>query len=219
VIRKQTPSEQEAFIRANTRASAPPHVPEITLHLADEAYELWHHTQEELEEIGLPPPFWAFAWAGGQGLARYVLDHPKTVRGKRVLDFATGSGLVAIAACKAGAAHVLAADIDPFSAPACRLNMAENGVVFGFTDENLIGTEPEYEVLLAGDVFYDRELASAIEPWFRTLARRGVTVLVGDPGRAYLPRANLERIATYSVSVTRALEDAEVKQTTVWRFL
>src|SRR5512138_3563478 len=156
-------ADPEEFIRANTRLRPVPLVPEIAIFVADEAVPLWHKTEEELEEAGLPPPFWAFAWAGGQGLARYVLDHPKTVRGKRVLDFATGSGLVAIAACKAGAAHVLAADIDPFSAPACRLNMAENGVVFGFTDENLIGTEPEYEVLLAGDVFYDRELASAIE--------------------------------------------------------
>lgn len=216
MIRKQAPSEREAFIRANTRASAPPHVPEITLHLADEAYELWHHTQEELEEIGLPPPFWAFAWAGGQGLARYVLDHPKTVRGKRVLDFATGSGLVAIAACKAGAAHVLAADIDPFSAPACRLNMAENGVVFGFTDENLIGTEPEYEVLLAGDVFYEKPFAERLWPWLQALRARGAAVLVGDPGRAYLPKHGLAPLATYQVPVTRALEDAEVKRTTVW---
>lgn len=219
MIRKQAPDEQEAFIRANTRPSAPPHVPEIMLHLADEAYELWHHTQEELEEIGLPPPFWAFAWAGGQGLARYVLDHPEVVRGKRVLDFATGSGLVAIAARMAGAAYVVAADTDPFSAAACRLNMAENGVSFDFVGKDLIGTEPACGVLLAGDVFYDRELASAIEPWFRALARRGVTILVGDPGRAYLPKSNLERITSYSVPVTRALEDAEVKQTIVWRFL
>src|SRR5690606_39020935 len=125
---KLTPERAENFIRANTALIAPPHVPEIALHLADEAHELWHRTEEELEEIGLPPPFWAFAWAGGQGLARHVLDHPHRVAGRRVLDFASGSGLVAIAAMKAGAAHVLAADIDPFCATAIALNAAENGV-------------------------------------------------------------------------------------------
>src|SRR6478752_5925302 len=115
---------------------APPHVPEIRLHLADEAHDLWLKTEEELAEIGLPPPFWAFAWAGGQGLARHILDHPALVAGKRVLDFASGSGLVAIAACKAGAAAVTAVDIDPFARMACALNRAENNVDFTFTDED-----------------------------------------------------------------------------------
>ena len=212
-----TPTDGEAFIRANTSLLAPPHVPEISLHLADEAHELWLKTEEELEAIGLPPPFWAFAWAGGQGLARYLLDHPETVRGRRVLDFASGSGLVAIAAAKAGAAHVLAADIDPFCAAAIRLNVEANSVAADFTGRNLIGADDGWDVVLAGDVFYDKALAVRLTPWFSSLAARGAAVLVGDPGRSYLPKERLVRLAEYQVPVTRALEDAEVKRTTVWR--
>jgi predicted nicotinamide N-methyase len=196
---------------------APPHVPEIRLHLASEAHELWLKTEEELAEIGLPPPFWAFAWAGGQGLARYILDQPDIVSGKRVLDFASGSGLVAIAARMAGARHVLAADIDPWTETAVRLNAGLNGVELGFTGEDLIGSAVDQDVLLAGDVFYDRDLAAALVPWLVRLAADGVTVLVGDPGRAYLPKDRLEACAAYEVPVTRALEDSEVKKTTVWR--
>lgn len=218
MIRPLTPQNKEAFIHANTQASAPPHVPEITLHLADEAHDLWQRTEEELQEIGLPPPFWAFAWAGGQGLARYVLDHPQTVKGRSVLDFAAGSGLVAIAACKAGAARVRAADTDPFSQAACRLNMAVNGVTFDLIFADLIGTDQECDVLLAGDVFYDRMLAGRLSPWFADLAAHGTTILIGDPGRAYLPKDRLRRLATYSVPVTRALEDSEVKRTIIWQF-
>lgn len=195
----------------------PPHVPEIRLHLANEAHELWLKTEEELAEIGLPPPFWAFAWAGGQGLARYILDHPDIVSGKRVLDFASGSGLVAIAARMAGASEVLAADIDPWTETAVRLNAGLNGVKLGFTGANLIGSAADQDVLLAGDVFYDRDFAAALVPWFERLAADGVTVLVGDPGRAYLPKDRLEACAAYEVPVTRALEDSEVKKTTVWR--
>ncbi|MCT7377244.1 methyltransferase [Chelativorans sp. EGI FJ00035] len=217
-MRKLTPEGAEAFIRANTTLRPPPHVPEIRLHLADEAHDLWQRTEEELDAIGLPPPFWAFAWAGGQGLARYILDHREAVRGRTVFDFATGSGLVAIAACKAGATRVTAADTDPFSATACGLNMAANGVTFGLTADELVGSDPGCEVLLAGDVFYDRTLAEMVAPWFAHLAASGITVLVGDPGRAYLPKAQMQPLATYSVPVTRALEDAEVKRTTVWRF-
>lgn len=207
----------EAFIRDNTALIAPPHVPEIVLHLADEAHELWRRTEEELEAIGLPPPFWAFAWAGGQGLARHVLDNPHLVAGKRVLDFATGSGLVAIAAAKAGAASVLAADIDPFATAAVRLNAEANGVSVGFTGDDLVGTPGDWDVVLAGDVFYDRAFAERLLPWFEALSARGATVLVGDPGRAYLPKDRLAALAAYEVPVTRALEDAEVKRTTVWR--
>lgn len=212
------PGGAETFIRANTALSRPPHVPEIALYLADEAHDLWHRTEEELEAIGLPPPYWAFAWAGGQGLARYLLDQPDAIAGRRVLDFATGSGLVAIAAGMAGAASVAACDTDPFAKAACRLNMAANGVAFDFTAEDLVGDIPDCDVLLAGDVFYDRALAERLTPWFGELAARGVTVLIGDPGRSYLPGAALEQLAVYSVPVTRALEDAEVKRTTVWRF-
>ncbi|MGV1786302.1 MULTISPECIES: class I SAM-dependent methyltransferase [Agrobacterium] len=212
-------TDPERFILDNTGIMHPPHVPELRLHLATEAHELWLKTEEELEEIGLPPPFWAFAWAGGQGLARYVLDHPESVSGKRVLDFASGSGLVAIAAVKAGAAAVVAADIDPWTETAIRLNAALNGVAIDFTGRNLVGTPVEADVLLAGDVFYDRAFADFLVPWFLELADRGVTVLVGDPGRAYLPKQRLYAEATYQVPVTRALEDSEVKKTTVWRFV
>ena len=197
---------------------APPHVPEIRLHLASEAHELWLKTEEELAEIGLPPPFWAFAWAGGQGLARYVLDHPEHLRGKSVLDFATGSGLVAIAARMAGAEKVLAADIDPWTETAVRLNAAANGVSIEFEGADLIGSMIAPDVLLAGDVFYDRGFADALLPWFQRLADGGKDILVGDPGRAYLPKDRLEFCAVYEVPVTRALEDSEVKKTTVWRF-
>ena len=213
-----TPDSFEEFIHVNTAFSSPPHVPEIGLHLADEAHDLWHRTEEELAEIGLPPPFWAFAWAGGQGLARYLLDSPEIVRGKRVLDFATGSGLVAIAAAKAGAADVLASDIDPFCAAATRLNAAANGVAVRFEERDFIGENNGFDVLLAGDVFYDRVFAERLVPWFSLLAAEGTMVLVGDPGRSYLPRELLTKLAEYQVPVTRALEDAEVKRTTVWRW-
>src|SRR6187200_105934 len=132
-------SERTRFIREHTRLMSPPHVPEVQLHLADEAFALWQKTEDELGQLGLPPPFWAFAWAGGQGLARYVIDNPDTVRGKRVLDFASGSGLVAIAAAKAGAAEVVAADIDPFCATAIRLNGEANGVRIDFLGTDCIG--------------------------------------------------------------------------------
>ncbi|MDL2406276.1 methyltransferase [Rhizobium calliandrae] len=212
-------TEPESFIRENTSLMALPHVPEIQLHLASEAHDLWLKTEEELEEIGLPPPFWAFAWAGGQGLARFLLDHPGEVKGKRILDFASGSGLVAIAAKLAGASHVFAADVDPWAETAIRLNAAENGVTLEFTGDDLVGQTTNAEVILAGDVFYDRDFADRLIPWFRQLASEGHVVLVGDPGRAYLPKDHLEARATYQVPVTRALEDSEVKKTTVWRFL
>ncbi len=211
-------TDPETFIRANTSLLAPPHVPEIRLYLASEAHELWLKTEEELEAIGLPPPFWAFAWAGGQGLARYVLDHPETVARKRVLDFASGSGLVGIAASKAGAVKVMAADIDPWSQTAVRLNAAANSVLLDFDRADLVGRNVDVDVVLAGDVFYDRAFAEALVPWFETLAAEGKDVLVGDPGRAYLPKDRLEFCAVHEVPVTRALEDSEVKKTTVWRF-
>lgn len=187
------------------------------LHLASEAHDLWLKTEEELEEIGLPPPFWAFAWAGGQGLARYILDNPDVVRGKRVVDFASGSGMVAIAAALAGAAHVLAVDIDPWTKSAITLNAAANNVTVAVSSDNIIGRAIDADVLLAGDVFYDKGFADALIPWFSTLSSAGTVVIVGDPGRAYLPKQNLIACATYQVPVTRALEDSEIKKTTVWR--
>ncbi len=211
--------DAERFIRANTTLSRPPHVPEIALHLADEAHELWQKTEEELAEIGLPPPFWAFAWAGGQGLARYVLDRPETVRGRRILDFASGSGLVGIAAMLSAATAATCADIDPFSEAAMRLNAAANGVTIEPLTRDLIGSASAWDVLLAGDIFYQRDIVDRLVPWFAALRGEGCEILVGDPGRAYLPREKLEQLAEYRVPVTRALEDAEVKRTVVWRFL
>lgn len=208
----------EAFVRANTALIAPPHVPEMVLHLADEAHDLWHLTEEQLEAKGLPPPFWAFAWAGGQGLSRYIIDNPENVRGKRVLDFAAGSGLVGIAASRAGAASVLCADIDPFCAPAIALNAAANQVAVDFTADDVVGADGGWDVVLAGDVFYDRAFADRLIPWFSALADRGATVLLGDPGRAYLPKERITQLAEYQVPVTRALEDADVKRTRVWRY-
>ena len=206
------------FILANTSVISPPHVPEVRLHLAGEAHDLWHKTEEQLAQSGLPPPFWAFAWAGGQGLARYVLDNPGIVRGKQVLDFASGSGLVGIAAMMAGAAEVTCADIDPYAFEAASINAALNNLAVTPLHGNLIGSTRVGQVLLAGDVFYDRQFALALIPWFETLAARGVDILIGDPGRSYLPKQRMEPLATYEVPVTRALEDAEVKRTTVWRF-
>ena len=207
------------FILANTGLQTPPHVPEINLHLADEAHDLWHKTEEELAIIGLPPPFWAFAWAGGQGVARYILDHPEAVTGKTVLDFASGSGLVAIAAMKAGAKSVKASDIDPFALPAIEINAAANSVTITPTLTDLIDQDHGWEVVLAGDVFYEKPLADRLIPWFSKLAERGASIIVGDPGRSYLPKDRLEQLAVYTVPVTRALEDAEVKRTTVWTFI
>jgi predicted nicotinamide N-methyase len=166
------------FILANTSLQAPPHVPEILLHLADEAHDLWHKTEEELATIGLPPPFWAFAWAGGQGVARYILDHPETVKNKSVLDFASGSGLVAIAAMQAGASSVLASDIDPFALPAIEINALANGVSVAPSLDDLIGQDGGWDVVLAGDVFYEKPLAGRLIPWFSELAQRGAHIIV-----------------------------------------
>ena len=208
-----------AFIRANTALFAPPLTPEIRLHLAHEAVPLWEKTEEELGEIGLPPPFWAFAWAGGQALARYVLDHPEAVAGKRVLDFAAGSGLVAIAAMKAGASAVLASEVDAIAVLALALNAEANGVAMVACGEDLIGADGGWDVVLVGDAFYEKPLADRLLPWLSDLASRGATVLVGDPGRTYLPKTGLQRLAEYQVPVTRVLEDTEIKRTGVWRLV
>lgn len=204
------------FITEQTRLSPVAFVPEIRLHQADEATALWHLTEATLGAADLPPPFWAFAWAGGQGLARYVLDHPEIVRGKRVLDFASGSGLVAIAAAMAGAAHVEAVDIDPFAVAAISLNAAANGVVVAACRADRIGEDlAGVDVLLAGDVFYDRGFAAALLPWLQQVAARGATVIAGDPDRVYAPVAHRRDLARYDVPVHPALEDAIVKNVRV----
>ncbi len=213
-----TIADPRRFIVENTGIRAVPLVPEISLHVADEAVALWQKTEEDLGRIGLPPPFWAFAWAGGQALARYVLDHPDIVRGRRVLDFASGSGLVAIAAAMAGAAAVEAADIDAFAVTAIGLNADLNGVRITARADDLVGEAPSHDIVLAGDICYERDTAARVTLWLEQLAAAGVTVLIGDPGRSYLPHTRLEGLATYVVPVTRALEDAEIKHTGVWRF-
>jgi predicted nicotinamide N-methyase len=211
--------DAETFIRDNTRLRPVPHVPEISLYVADEAVPLWQKTEEELGAIGLPPPFWAFAWAGGQALARYVLDNPDLVRGKRVLDLASGSGLVAIAAAKAGAAFTIANDIDAFAMPSIQLNAAANNVAL--QTETIDRLEPAtplemFDVVLAGDIFYERDTAAGAFAFLERMARQGATILVGDPGRTYLPKDRLEVRAEYEVPVTRDLEDAEIKRSKVW---
>lgn len=210
-------SDIPAFIRENTRILAPSNVPELQLYLADDAVTLWQLTEEQLGELGLPPPFWAFAWAGGQALARYVLDHPETVRGKSVMDVASGSGLVAIAAMKAGATATLAIDIDAFASHAATLNAELNDVRLETSDADPVGLPTVADVILVGDLFYDRDLAPRVLTWLIEQQATGKTVLIGDPGRTYLPRDKLEQIAAYDIPVTRALEDAEVKRAAVWK--
>ena len=204
----------EAFITTNAALMAPPLVPEIKLYLATEVVPLWRATEEELEKMGVPPPYWAFAWAGGQALARYILDHPDVVAGKRVLDIGAGSGLVGIAAARAGAASVLAADIDAFSAAAVRLNAAANDCAMALTQDDLIGTDGDWDVILVGDLFYERPLAERLLAWLKPLGR---PALLGDPGRNYFPKDQVERLALYNVQVSRDLEDREIRETGVYR--
>ncbi len=210
--------DRVAFIRDNTRLLSPPLAPNLRLYLADEAVALWQKTEEELGEIGLPPPFWAFAWAGGQALAKYLTERPEIVAGKNVLDFASGSGLVAIAAAKAGAARVAASEIDEFALTSIAMNARENGVVVELRAGDLVGLDEGWDVVLAGDVSYEREMARAVTDWLEKLAARGATALIGDPGRSYLAREKLTPVAEYGVPVSRALEDAEIKRTGVFRF-
>ena len=211
--------DRRAFILANTRLQSPPHTPELRLYLADEITPIWRMTEEELGAIGLPPPFWAFAWAGGQALARYLLDHPHQAVGKRAVDFATGSGLVAIAAMKAGVASVLGADIDFFCAAAVALNARENSVVVEFTDEDLLdAAPPACDLITAGDICYEKPLAERVLAWLKAAHDQGTRVLIGDPGRSYFPRQGLVKLAEYQVETTRELEDMMVKRTGVWTF-
>lgn len=202
------------FIKANAALMAPPLVPEIQLHLATEVVPLWRATEEELAEIGVPPPYWAFAWAGGQALARYVLDHPGLVAGKRVLDIGAGSGLVGLAACRAGAASTLCADIDAFACAAITLNAAANGCAIDITQADLIGAPLAWDVILVGDLFYERPLAERLLEW---LGPRDVPALLGDPGRNYFPKERVEKLASYSVQTSRDLEDRDVRETGVYR--
>jgi predicted nicotinamide N-methyase len=204
------------FVRANSELIAPPLVPEIRLLLATEVVPLWRKTEEELEAGGVPPPYWAFAWAGGQALARYLLDHPAEVAGRSILDFGSGSGLVALAAAKAGAADVLASDIDVFALAAIALNADANDVIVRTISDDVIGSSAEWNIILLGDMCYERPLAERLLAWLAERARGGTRVLLGDPGRTYFPRSGVHKLATYRVQTTRELEDRELRETSVY---
>jgi predicted nicotinamide N-methyase len=210
----QDPAE---FVRANTAVTSPPLVPEIRLYLATEVTPIWQATEVSLARFGTPPPFWAFAWAGGQALARYLLDHPETVAGKEVLDICSGSGIVAIAAAMAGAAEVVAAEIDPFAAAAIALNAPLNGVAIAVETRDLLDRAGAgWSVVLAGDVCYEEPMSRRAIALLRRTAARGRLALLGDPGRAYLPREGLIERARYIVPVSRELEDREAREGVVW---
>jgi predicted nicotinamide N-methyase len=206
-----------AFVRAHTELSHAPHVPEIRLYLAQDAFDLWEDVEAEVGKAGLAPPFWAFAWAGGQALARYILDNPGIVAGKHVLDLAAGCGVVAIAAAQAGAARVVANEIDQFAIDAITLNAEANDVTIETVLGDMVdGDADGADIVLAGDIFYDKAMTARMMPFIGRLRARGATVLVGDPGRAHLPREKFRELVRYEVPVPRALEDAEVKTTIVF---
>ena len=208
------------FVEHNTAIAAPPLVPEIRLHLATEVAPIWLATEETLAQGAVPPPYWAFAWAGGQALARYLLDHPATVAGRAVLDFGAGSGLVAIAAAKAGAASVTAADVDHFAAAAIAANAALNDVAIEVVTADLSdGDKRFWKLVTAGDICYEQPMADRAMRWLRRLAGRGAMVLLGDPGRAHLPGAGLCELARYDVPTSQDLEGRERCDGFVWRVL
>ena len=212
--------DRAAFVRRNTAITAPQLVPEICLYLATEITPIWQATEETLARRALPPPFWAFAWAGGQALARYILDHPTEVVGRSVLDFGAGSGLVAIAAAKAGANSVLATEIDHLAAAAIAANAALNDVAIAVRTMDLLDTiDSRWEVVTAGDVCYERPMADRVMGWLRGLAARGTLALLGDPGRAYLPSEGLIERAHYLVPTSRELEDRDIRDAIVWQVL
>ena len=208
------------FIQANAKLLTVPLVPEIRLYLAEELMPIWQKTEEELGQMNVPPPYWAFAWAGGQALARYLLDNAALVAGRTILDLGAGSGLTSIAAMKAGAASVLAADIDRYALVAIALNGEANGVRIETTDTDLLASAPgSFDAVLVGDMFYERALAERALAFVETARAKGAEVLVGDPRRSYFPKECFRKVAEYSVPVTRDLEDMEIKHTAVWRLV
>jgi predicted nicotinamide N-methyase len=212
-------SDPRAFVRRQTVLNTAPLVPEIRLHLASRVAPLWHATAQTLAAQDVPPPYWAFAWPGGQALARYVLDHPETVRGRRVLDFAAGSGLVGIAAARAQAGVVTAADIDAHAAAAIALNAEANGMAIAVTTADLIDCPSSWDVVLAGDVCYEQPMAGRTIAWLRVLAAAGTAVLLGEPGRTYHPQDGLQELARYQVPTSLELETRTQYETLVWRVL
>jgi predicted nicotinamide N-methyase len=212
--------KQRGFIREHTALARPPLTPEIRLYLADKMTPLWQLTEAKLDAKNVPPPYWSFAWPGGQALARHVLDHPDIVRGKSVFDFASGSGIVAIAAAQCGAAHVTASDVDPAAIAALGLNAEMNSVVLTASHDDWCGKKMDaYDVILAGDVCYEWPMAGYTIEWLRREVAAGREVLFADPGRTYLPQEGLEKLAEYDVPTTLEVEDAEVKRTGVYRLL
>ena len=208
------------FIRGNARLMPVPLVPEISLHLAEESMPIWQKTEEELGRLNVPPPYWAFAWAGGQALARYVLDNPALVAKRAVLDLGAGSGLASIAAMKAGAQSTLAADVDAYALVAIALNADANAVAVATTDEDLLAAAPgRFGTVMVGDMFYERELAQRALAFIEGAQAKGGEVLVGDPRRSYFPKERFRPVAEYSVPVTRDLEDMEIKHTAVWQLV
>ena len=206
------------FIRTQTQILPPAIIPEIKLHLATEVTPLWQMTEERLRHADLPPPFWAFAWPGGQGVSRYILDHPELVKDKRVLDFAAGCGIAAIAAMKAGAKSALAVDIDALALHAIALNAEKNNVVVA-TSDGVALTQPftKADVIFAGDICYQQAMSARLTRWLRLCVERGTLVLLSDPGRAYVPQEGMVKLASYDVPTSRDLEDRDMRTVTVWR--
>lgn len=214
-----TPEERREFILANTTVATSAIVPEIALREGGLAMPLWEAAALADMRPAVPPPYWAWAWAGGQALARHVLDHPDLVVGRRVADIGCGGGVVAISAARAGAAHVSAIDLEPFAIEACRLNAVANAVALEFKEADPIGTDEGWETVLVGDLWYEPELALRMAPWLRALAGRGALVLTGDPGRAHLPAAGLVELARYDVPTSEDLEDVTTRTVRVLRLL
>lgn len=210
--------DPEGFIRAHTLRTRAPLVPEIALHLATEITPIWQASEAWLAREGIEPPFWAFAWPGGQALARHVLDHPEAVRGRRVLDFAAGCGIAAIACAMAGAAEVAACELDPLAIAAIGLNAAGNGARITALLADLVGTPCRHDLILCGDICYTAPMAARIVPWLRACAATA-EVWVADPGRTYLPTEGLAPLARYTVPTSRELEDRSERATTIYRVL
>lgn len=204
------------FIRVHTRLTQ---VALVKLHLAGEGTQLWHDIEAEMERGLGPPPFWAFAWAGGQALARYIGEHPDLVAGKRILDFAAGCGLAGIAAALAGAEQVDASDLDGFAVAAIALNAAANAVVIETRIGDLVGSDEAWDVILAGDFAYQGNMAPRMIAWLEARAKSGTLVLIGDPGRGHLPREKLRSLASYDVVVPLVLEGATLKRTDILSFI
>ena len=210
---------QIAFVRKHTATVTPSLVPELQLNLANETCPVWLQTPEYFSKLGMPEPFWAFAWAGGQALARYIFDNPEIVCGKTVLDFGSGSGIVAIAAAKSGAAHVIASDIDEYAEAAIRINAKRNNVDIEITRDNVIGIDKNWTTVFAADVYYEKKMSLMITAWLKSLVSRGSKVFIGDPQRVYLPKDGLERVIKYSRKTRSLLEDTDLQHAQVWRFI